>query len=201
MQASFTRPQRFSFWFRSRCFVARRIMLNVLTPVPRHQAGTAIEAGEVLAEVRSPLYAPADVAEKELQLGKVENLRVAARSLDGVSIPKGAIFSFWRQVGRPTRRRGYVVGRELRQGCLIPTVAGGICQLSNSLYQVAQRSGQPMIERHGHTQPITDAAFGPGEDATVFWNYVDLRFRAAADITLRVMLTGSELVVRLERAS
>jgi vancomycin resistance protein VanW len=200
MQASFTPPQRFSFWFRSRCFVARRMLLNILAPVPRHRPQEAAR-GEVLAEVRSPLYAPADVAERELQLGKVENLRVAARSLDGILIPKGAIFSFWRQIGRPTKARGYVVGRELRQGCLIPTVAGGICQLSNSLYQVARRSGHEVIERHGHTQPIVDAAFGPGEDATVFWNYVDLRFRATADIILRVVLTGSELVVRLERAS
>lgn len=200
MQASFTRSQRFSFWFRSLCFVARRMLLNILAPVPRHRPRGDIR-GELLAEVRSPLYAPAEIAERELQLGKVENLRVAARALDGIRVPKGAIFSFWRQVGRPTQARGYVVGRELRQGCLIPTVAGGICQLSNSLYQVAQRSGQPVIERHGHTQPVTDAAFGPGEDATVFWNYVDLRFRAAADIILRVALTGSELVVRLERAA
>jgi len=175
------------------------MMLNCLSPVPRHRSQAAAP-GEVLAEIRSPLYAPADVAEQELQLGKVENLRVAARSLDGIRVPKGAVFSFWRQVGRPTKARGYVVGRELRQGCLIPTIAGGICQLSNSLYQVAQRSGQIVIERHGHSQPVVDAAFGPGEDATVFWNYVDLRFQATADVVLRVMLTGSELVVRLERA-
>lgn len=124
------------------------MLLNFLAPVPRHRPQGATQ-GEVLAEIRSPLYAPADVAERELQLGKVENLRVAARSLDGIRVPKGAIFSFWRQVGRPTKARGYVVGRELRQGCLIPTVAGGICQLSNSLYQMApaQRSASGRASR------------------------------------------------------
>ncbi|MFD2261325.1 VanW family protein [Lacibacterium aquatile] len=151
--------------------------------------------------MRSPLYGSADPAEIELQLGKVENLRVAARHLDGLRIPTGEVFSFWRQVGRPVRSRGFVEGRELRQGCLVPTVAGGICQLSNSLFQVARQAGQEIVERHGHSQQIPDAAFGPGEDATVFWSYVDFRFRAKGDVVLRVSLSADDLIVRLEAAA
>jgi hypothetical protein len=36
----------------------------------------------------------------------------------------------------------------------------------------------------------------PGRDATIFWNYVDLRFRASVDCRLEVLLTRSELRVR-----
>ena len=36
-----------------------------------------------------------------------------------------------------------------------------------------------------------------GRDATVFWNYVDLRFRPPADLQLAVRLTGYAHIVRL----
>ncbi len=154
--------------------------------------------GAVVAEVVTPLYTEADPNEMALQLGKVQNLRVAARALDGVVIRRNEVFSFWAHVGRPTRARGYVEGRELRQGCLIPTVAGGLCQMSNSLYRAATQAGCEIVERHGHTAAVPGSPFPPGEDATVFWNYVDLRFRSPCDLRLGVTLGRGDLSVRLE---
>lgn len=191
--------QRVLFWVKSRGLIFRKMLLTAVRGGdprwPRRRPGLA---GVLLSEVRSPLFTQVTAGERELQLGKVENLRVTARMLDGTCIPAHGVFSFWRQLGRPTRARGFTLGRELRQGCLIPTVAGGICQLTNSIYQVAKRSGCAILERHGHTRPIRNAAFGPGEDATVFWNYLDLRFKTERAVVLRVLLTKDELVVRLE---
>jgi vancomycin resistance protein YoaR len=59
------------------------------------------------------------------------------RAIDGVVVPAGGVFSFWAQVGRPVARRGFAPGRELREGCLVPSVGGGLCRLSNALYQAA----------------------------------------------------------------
>lgn len=157
--------------------------------------------GQVLAQVATPLYSDRDDREQALQLGKVQNLRVAARAFDGVVVPAGQTFSFWAQLGRPTRRRGFVVGRELRQGCLIPTLAGGICQLSNSLYRAAREAGCRIVERHGHSAAVPNAAFPPGEDATVYWNYVDLRFEAPRPLRIICRLTENELIVRFEAVS
>ena len=69
--------------------------------------------------------------EESYQLGKVQNLRTAARLFDGIVIPPGHVFSFWKQVGRPSSSAGFVPGRMLRQGCLLPSVGGGLCQLSH----------------------------------------------------------------------
>jgi vancomycin resistance protein VanW len=168
---------------------------------PRRLRRTHGACGPVLAEIVTPLYTDANPNERALQLGKVQNLRVGARALNGLHIPAGQVFSFWAQVGQPTRAKGFVEGRELRQGCLIPTLAGGLCQLSNSLFQAAKQSGCEIVERHGHSAPIPDSPFPPGEDATVFWNYVDLRFRPNQDMVLRVLLTAEALVVRLEGAA
>lgn len=153
-----------------------------------------------LAESRTPLWTESGPAERWLQRGKVENLRRAARLLDGRVIPAGGPFSFWRHVGRATRRRGFVPGRELREGCLVPSVGGGLCQLSNALYDTALRAGCTITERHAHSRVIPYSAAAQGRDATVFWNYVDLRFRPPQAVRLSVRLTADELTVAFRAA-
>ena len=150
----------------------------------------------ILAGARAtPLWS--DAAERGFDQGKVHNLRRAAMSLDGLAIPAGATFSFWRQIGRPVRSRGYAVGRMLREGCLVPSVGGGLCQLSNSLYQAALDAGCAILERHGHSRVVPGSHAEAGADATVAWNYVDLRFSPDRDLVLAVTLTRDALEVSL----
>ena len=59
-----------------------------------------------------------------LQRSKVTNLRLAAARLAGLTLKPGETLSFWRAVGKPTRRRGYVEGMILRNG----RVASGILE-------------------------------------------------------------------------
>ncbi|MDB5095015.1 MAG: hypothetical protein JWO85_3116 [Candidatus Eremiobacteraeota bacterium] len=151
----------------------------------------------VLAESVTPLWtAESGGAERALTLGKIENLRIAARRLHGVVIPAHRTFSFWRHVGRATRRAGYVRGRELREGCVVPSIGGGLCQLSNALYDAALRAGFTIVERHAHTAVVAGSLAAAGRDATVFWNYVDLRFRSAVDVRIEATLTSESLIVR-----
>jgi vancomycin resistance protein YoaR len=196
MQANFTLAQRSIFWGKSRLLIANRMMRNGL-PRPVKRSIAASDA--LLAEDSSPLYSTIDPRERALMLGKIENLRVAARRLNGVTVAQGEIFSFWQIIGRPTRAKGFVVGRELRQGCIIPTIAGGICQLSNALSRTAIRAGMEITERHAHTAIVEGIEFDPETDATLFWNYLDFRFRATMPVQLSVRLTATNLVVELNR--
>jgi VanW like protein/Glycosyl transferases group 1 len=150
----------------------------------------------LLGEARSPLWSDPRLAERRYQLGKVHNLRRAVRTLDRVLVPAGPTFSFWAQVGRPSRRRGYVTGRMLQQGCLVPATGGGLCQLSNALYQAALASNCLIAERHAHSRAVPGSAAAVGRDATVAWNYVDLRFRAREPLVIEARLTRDELVIR-----
>lgn len=154
-------------------------------------------SGLAVAMARSPLWSDLLVAESQHQLGKVQNLRRAAAILDGVVIPGGRVFSFWRQLGRASRARGFVAGRMLQQGCVVPAVGGGLCQLSNALYDVALQAGCEIVERHAHSRRVPGSAAAQGRDATVAWNYVDLRFRPVRTVRLSVRLTADELVVGL----
>jgi VanW like protein len=184
------------FWAKAAVFRKIRLVSDLTQPVRRLGHGTKAAYPVLLAEVRSPLWTDESAVESSLQFGKIQNLRKACQRLHLLEIPTGQLFSFWKQVGRATKSQGYAEGRELRQGCLIPTVGGGLCQLSNALYELALRSGFQIIERHAHSAVVPGSAAERGRDATVFWNYVDLRFRPPQKVLMTAELSRSELVVR-----
>jgi VanW like protein/Glycosyl transferases group 1 len=162
----------------------------------RHRRGDALAGKSVIAESRTRLRGDDAAGERALEAGKVHNLRLAARRLDGVEVAAGAVFSFWAQVGRAGRGHGYVRGRELREGCIIPSVGGGLCQLSNALYDAALQAGFEIIERHAHTRAVPGSQAEAGRDATVFWNYVDLRWRSPRAFRIEATLGREHLTVR-----
>ncbi|MEP6901549.1 MAG: VanW family protein, partial [Actinomycetota bacterium] len=131
-----------------------------------------------IAESKTPLWTESAPAEQFLLAGKVHNLRLAVQRLNGLEIPANQTFSFWKHLGRANSLKGYVVGRELREGCIVPNVGGGLCQISNALYDAALQANFEIVERHAHTQVIAGSLAERGRDATVFWNYVDLRFHS-----------------------
>ncbi len=186
--------------FRAKATVlqARRALEGLAGSAPlRHPLGEGLRDAPVLAESRTQLWSIASGAERILELGKVHNLRLSVRRVNGIEVPAGAVFSFWSQIGRASRWAGYVAGRELREGCVIPAVGGGICQLSNALYDAARRAGFEIVERHRHTRVIPGSLAERDRDATVFWNYVDLRFRGPSAFRIEAFLTRDELVVAL----
>lgn len=192
-------PGRFQallFLAKSRVFQLRRAIAEAGDRPPRHSPGETLADAPVIAEVRAPLWRDLSPAEFPLTAGKVENLRRAAAAFHRREIPAGQVFSFWRQLGRTTRRRGFIPGRELREGCLIPAIGGGLCQLSGLLYQAALAAGLEVVERHAHSRMVPGSAAEQDRDATVFWNYVDLRFRSSSPWRIEVELTAADLVVR-----
>ncbi|SFK54571.1 VanW family protein [Lysobacter sp. cf310] len=162
----------------------------------RHARAEALRDAPVLAEFESSLW-PLDEADPLLVAGKLQNLRLALKRLHGVEVPAGASFGFWKQVGRATRARGYAVGRELREGCVIPAVGGGLCQLSNALYDGAVRAGLEIVERHRHSRVLPGSLAEQDRDATVFWNYLDLRLRAPYAWRLEASMDAQRLLLRI----
>ncbi|MBL0338865.1 MAG: VanW family protein [Rhodospirillaceae bacterium] len=182
-----TYRQYIIFWIKSRLLRVKRALRNLsLHRVKRFSFKTFTDQTLLISESISFLWTEMNAAEKFLQAGKVENLRLATRALNGLHIPANQIFSFWRHVGRPSKWRGYRPGRELRQGCIIPTIGGGLCQLSNALYDSALKAGCLILERHQHSQIIPGSLAEQGRDATVFWNYIDLRFFYHHDLYIEI---------------
>ncbi|MFY0543195.1 VanW family protein [Brevibacillus sp. H7] len=129
--------------------------------------------------------------EPQLQENKIVNLRIAIATMDGLLIRPGETFSFWKQVGKTTAGKGYLEGLLLSQGEVKTGVGGGLCQLANLLFWMGLHTPMQVAERHHHQfDPFPDdhrvLPFGSG--ASVFYNYVDLRFFNPTDRTFQIRM-------------
>ena len=66
--------------------------------------------------------------EQQWQKNKVVNLKLAVSRLDGVLLYPGETFSYWRLIGRPSRRKGYREGMVLFLGRIGGDSGGGKCR-------------------------------------------------------------------------
>lgn len=137
-------------------------------------------------------------ADPRLQENKVTNIGIAKERIDGILIKPNEVFSFWKLIGKASRKKGYIEGMLLSRGEVKTGIGGGLCQLANLLYWMALHTPLEIIERHHHSfDPFPDdrrtLPFGSG--ASVFYNYVDLRFFNPTNQTfqIRVWLTDEHL--------
>jgi hypothetical protein len=177
--------------------IIRAIRNSLTERIGENYKSTRLTNAEVIASSTTLLWTNTTNDDKDLHLtaGKIHNLRIAAARLNGLEIPAHKTFSFWKQVGRTTSRKGYVSGRELREGCIIPAIGGGLCQLSNALYDAALKANFEITERHPHTRVIPGSLAETGRDATVFWNYIDLRFKSGNDFRIEARMDTDALIV------
>lgn len=134
----------------------------------------------------------------QLQYNKITNLKLALTAMDGIIIRPGEAFSFWKIVGLPTRRKGYIEGMLLSRGEVMKGVGGGLCQLANLLHWIILHSPLAVIERYHHGfDPFPDDGrvlpFGTG--AAIFYNYIDYQFLNDTAVTfqLKVWLTDKHI--------
>ena len=114
------------------------------------------------------------------QHNKIRNLKIAASRLDGVVVHPSETFSYWKLIGRPTYKKGYLDGVVLQSGHVIHGCGGGLCQLSNLIYWMTLHTQLTVTERHRHGYDVfPDSArtqpFGSG--ATCFYPYGDLMIK------------------------
>lgn len=189
--------KRLIFRFKTNVFVVKRSVKNVFSPIRRFKTTDNLVNQPIVAISESDLWNPNDNNENRiLTAGKIENLRIACRRINGLEVKANHVFSFWKHIGNPNFGKGYVVGREIREGCVVPTIAGGLCQLSNALYDAALKANFEIVERHRHTRVIQGSLAEKNRDATVKWNYVDLRFKSDHDFRIETELTQNQLIIR-----
>jgi vancomycin resistance protein VanW len=131
-----------------------------------------------IAGHQTPLLRNLTQVDMQLQYNKITNLRLAASRLNGLILQPGETFSFWRSVGKPNRRKGYLDGMVLSNGLVCSGTGGGLCQLSNLIYWMTLYTPLTVTERWRHNYDVfPDSSrtqpFGSG--ATVVYNYIDLQ--------------------------
>ncbi len=142
-------------------------------------------------EIRAPIARGG--AHPRLEAGKRQNVQLAATAFHGAVLSPDRPLSFWRTLGPATEARGFTWGMELRSGCAVPAIGGGLCLLSNALFALAVELGWQILERHGHSIALADPR---ALDATVAYPYVDLRIAPRrGTCVLGVAVRGDVLVV------
>lgn len=97
--------------------------------------------------------------------GRVENIRIAASLIDGVTVQAFGEFSFNKTVGRRTAEAGFRQAKIIVNGEYVEGVGGGVCQVSTTLYNAALKSGLQVTEFHPHTLRVSYVP--PSRDAMV----------------------------------
>lgn len=144
----------------------------------------------------SPLIRKLKNVDMVYQYNKVENLKIAIKTMNGLVLKPGEIFSFWKLVGKTTRRKGYKTGFTLDQGKVKPGIGGGLCQLSNLIYWMSLHTPLTVIERHRHSYdvfPDVDRKLPFGCGATVSYNYVDLQIKNTTSHLFQLALGTDEI--------
>lgn len=152
----------------------------------------------VAARHQSVLRRKLGDSDMQLQEQKITNLRQAVQKLNGIIIQPNHVFSFWKILGKPSYKNGYVDGMLLANGKVVKGLGGGLCQLSNFLYWIFLHSPVETVERYHHSMDVFPDSgrilpFGGG--ATVLYNFIDLKVKnvSVQPLQLKIWLTDNHL--------
>lgn len=161
-------------------FIGRRYMRWLLQDKSIAAAFMKEKLPYLAASHHTPLLRKLRKVDMQLQYNKIRNLSLAIPRLNGLTVKPGETLSYWRRIGKPTRRKGYLDGMVLYYGGFRSGVGGGLCQLSNLIYWMTLHTPLTVTERHRHSYDVfpdeqRTQPFGSG--ATCSYNYLDLQIR------------------------
>ena len=130
------------------------------------------------------------------QENKVFNLKLAAKTLNGLLIKPGETFSLCKTMRNADRHTSYKYGLNVINGKLCTSYGGGLCQMSNLLFWVFLHSPLTIVERHTHDVkdfPTMRDAEPEGVDATISEGWLDLKVKNETDITFQICLAFDDV--------
>ncbi len=103
------------------------------------------------------------------------NVKLASEKVNGILLNPGEEFSFNDTTGKRGLSQGFKMAPVIVQGQIQEGVAGGVCQVSSTLYNAALYSGITITDRRNHTIPSSYVT--KGRDATVSFGSIDFKFK------------------------
>lgn len=125
----------------------------------------------------------------QLQVNKIDNLKIAAAKFSGAIVKPGEVFSFWDIVGDVSYKLGYKDGIFLSDGEVKTGCGGGLCQLANLIFWMFLHTPFDVIERYRHGfDPFPDYGrvipFGTG--ATLVNGWKDIKVKNNTQQTFQI---------------
>ena len=144
-----------------------------------------------VCQVRSLLRNEETGFDMVYQENKIHNLKLAAQTVEHLLIQPGETFSFWQRVRHAEDHDSYRDGLVIIDGRLTTIPGGGMCQLSNLLFELFLQTPLTITERTGHKKrefPSQDDTV-IGADATVHEGWLDLKVRNDTEYAFQIAIS------------
>lgn len=140
---------------------------------------------------------------KTTDKNRLTNIKITCSRINKKVVKAGEEFSFCDVVGQPSSKDGYKPADAFgKDNKIIKAIGGGNCQVSTTVYNAALGvKGLKITERHEHDRDV--AYIKDGKDATVAYDYLDLKFKNTNnfDIKLYSFVNDNKVVVKIFRVS
>lgn len=113
-----------------------------------------------------------------------QNLSIATNKINGTVLMPGETFSFNQVVGKRTIDAGYKDAKIYENGKVVDGLAGGICQVSSTLYNAVLLANLEIVERTNHS--FTTSYVKAGRDATVVYGVKDFQFKNNRNYPIKI---------------
>jgi len=127
----------------------------------------------------------------QLQENKAKNLSLSAPLVNKILIRPSETFSFWKLVGRCSKKKGYLEGLTISNGLPNQGIGGGICQFTNLIHWMVLHTNLDIIEHHHHNKldlfPDFNRQIPFGTGTSIAYNNLDYRFKNNTDITFQLI--------------
>ncbi len=135
---------------------------------------------------------------KNSKAARLNNINLANKAISGKILMPGEIFTMNGLTGARTEAKGYKDAPVDRSGMEDIGIAGGVCQVSGTLYNAAINAGPnriEIVERRNHSVP--SSYMGLGKDATVdFDSKKDIRFKNITDKPMLIVVYYDKVTSR-----
>lgn len=116
---------------------------------------------------------------------RIHNVDLACQRVNGTILLPGEVFSYNALCGPYSQSGGYLKAGAYVGGATTPTWAGGVCQLSSTIYYTTLKANLETVERSKHKY---DVGYLPsGMDATVYSDSLDFKFKNSTDYPIKIV--------------
>lgn len=122
---------------------------------------------------------------------RLTNIKITCSRINETIVKSNKEFSFCDVVGQPSSDDGYKPADAFgKDNKIIKAIGGGNCQVSTTIYNAALGvKGLEITERHEHDRDV--AYIEDGKDATVAYDYLDLKFKNKNDFDIKLYASAS----------
>jgi len=174
----------------------RPTALDISTPEPINRA-TRIPASDFAPVMTAPppiqIGATFSTSYKDGSKNRIHNIQRAAAAINGIVLESGGEFSYNDAVGPTTKANGYKKARIFVRGKDAEGYGGGVCQVSSTLYNVAESAGLTILERHPHSKAVSYVA--KDRDAATSFGGIDLRLANPYPFAVRIAAVATDEMV------